>query len=168
MIISQEQAQELLKAPKPKEARYLTFFDDGLSILELRDAMKGRNIFSDQSWYGDEEFARKKEEPQMRTICMDAWPYSFNMKYKEQLALLPKYHNVPKARQVVMGMALHFLSTGERLFENYYVRCIDKDSCGHIVYVGDFGSVGFAVGRDWDDRRRDYLGLASSVPPRKS
>lgn len=42
------------------------------------------------------------------------------------------------------------------------------DSDGDRVYVGDFDSGGFNVSGDWDDDRYDHLGLASSVPPRKS
>ena len=56
----------------------------------------------------------------------------------------------------------HYLSTGERLFENVYVRTSSLDSDGLRVYVGHFDAGGLRVGYIWDDYRSAYLGLASA------
>ena len=56
----------------------------------------------------------------------------------------------------------HFLATGERLFEDIYVRCSDVDSVGYRVVVGGFGSNGLGVDGHWDDCRGGGVGVASA------
>ena len=148
---------------------FLTFFDPGWDILRLRRfcACKGK-IFLIQDWYDREAFAKVTDEPQYRQLHLEAVDGSFNKNFDEQRRLLPETEEIPLARVVVMGMVIHFLLSGQRLFETYYVRCLHKDSGGGRVVVGNFDSNGFHVGSYWDDNRHDYLGLASSVPPRKS
>ena len=148
---------------------FLTFFDPGWDLLRLRKfcARKGR-IFYSQDWYDSERFATTTDEPQYRQLRLEAVDGSFNKNFDEQRRLLPETEEIPLARVVVMGMVIHFLLSGQRLFETYYVRCLDKDSDGNRVYVGRFDAGGLDVYYYWDDRRGGGLGLASSVPPRKS
>ncbi len=57
----------------------------------------------------------------------------------------------------------HFLATGERLFENVYVRCSDVGSGGSRVDVGHFDSEGLDVFRGYSDGHcHDFLGLSSA------
>lgn len=159
--------QKLLKSKEPKkkevETRWCTFWDDGSSINELRK--KFPDLFWSklgEGWYEKESFASLKEEPQERVLCMEPFPGSFNKTWAEQQALLSKDESVSLARQVIMMLVIHYQATGERLFENNYVRCADKGSDGDHVYVGRFGSDGLFVRDRWDGYRGPRVGLASS------
>jgi hypothetical protein len=157
--------EDLAKFPNSPRARYgyVTFFDPGWSILRLSVAVAGRGtIFSPQDWYDDELFAKFEEQPRYRQLRMDAFPESFGKTFSEQQALVPAGEEIPTARVVLIGLIIHFLVTGMRLFPDCYVRCSDQTSGGHRVFVGDFDSVGFRVDRCWDDDHGDDLGLASS------
>ncbi len=142
---------------------FLTFFDPGWDILRLRQfcANKGK-IFYRQGWYGDENFSKRVETPCYRQIRLEAVDGSFNKDFDSQQCLLAENEEVPSARVVVMGMAIHFLLSGHRLFEKCHVRCADKDSDGGRVYVGGFGRGGLRVDAYWDDHRHSGIGLASS------
>lgn len=143
---------------------YLTFFDPGWEILRLREYCKDKGrIFYGQNWYERQVFAKKQEEPRYRQIRIEAVEESFNKIFDKQVALLPDTEEVPLARQVLMGMVTHFLFTGVRLFEKYYVRCLDKvDYDGCPVYVGGFAGEGLRVDAGLGGDRDDYIGLASA------
>jgi hypothetical protein len=148
---------------------FLTFFDPGWELLRLRSFCADKGIiFFSQDWYEHEAFAKATAEPRYRTIRLEAVGRSFDNNFDRQRRLLPDTEEVPLVRVVAMGMVLHFLLGGQRLFEHYYVRCADEDSDGYRVRVGHFGSDGFVFGHCLDGYRHGSLGLASSVPPRKS
>ena len=63
---------------------------------------------------------------------------------------------------MVYTMVGHFLATGERLFENTYVRCSDVDSDGVRASVGDFSARGLLVYHWGDDLCLDSFGLSSA------
>jgi hypothetical protein len=142
---------------------FLTLFDPGWSLLHLRNfcADKGK-IFSEQDWYNDEAFANLAEKPRYRQIRLEAVDGSFNKSFDDRQRLLPPNEEVPSARVVCMGMVIHFLLSGQRLFERVVVRCADTTSVGRRVCVGNFGSGGFRFYKPWDKRGSDRLGLASS------
>lgn len=142
---------------------FLTFFDPGWSILHLRRfcADKSR-IFYSQDWYDDEPFAKRTDEPCYRQIRMEALEGSFNMNFDEQWRLLPEAEEIPSARAVVTGMVIHFLLSGQRLFEKCHVRCSDNGSGGIRVCVGRFDRDGLDVYGGWDDNTDSAIGLASS------
>jgi hypothetical protein len=148
-------------SPKPV-ASFITFFDPGWSIVHLRATIANkRTIFYPQTWYDNEPFAKIEELPRYRQLRMRAIKDSFGKSFDEQHALLlPNDEEVPEARVVMMGMVIHFLATGERLFPTHCIRCIDKISAGGHVVVGNFVSDGFHVNRFWDDNRVSFLGLA--------
>jgi hypothetical protein len=89
-------------------------------------------------------------------------PDSFDKILIEQKALLPTEEEIPSARVVVMGIVIHFLASGERLFPKCCLRCAELTSNDSRVNVGRFDSDGFYVSHYWDDLRGDFLGLASS------
>ena len=93
---------------------------------------------------------------------MEAVKDSFGKTFAEQQALLLADEEVPMARTVVMGMVVHYLATGQRLYPNCWVRCRDTATSVYRVGVGGFHSGGFGVGGYWDGDRPDYLGLAAS------
>jgi hypothetical protein len=142
---------------------FLTFFDPGWDILRLRRfcGCKGK-IFTVQDWYLRQRFATTTDEPQYRQLRLEALDGSFTIAFDYQLRLLPETEEVPLARAVVMGMVIHFLLSGGRLFERYYVRCADMGSGGLRVHVGRFDSEGFVVNGGMDDKHYDDVGLASS------
>ncbi len=124
--------------------------------------------FYDTDWYKREPFANdKKVSVRWYLLRKEPVPESRNKTCDQQTALL-KEEEVPFACEVTYMVILYWLTHRERLLPDVYVRCQDKDSDGSRVGVGCFDSDGFVVCHCWDDARDDRLGLASSVPPRKS
>ena len=137
-----------------------------LSVNEVRKIAD--SDFYDTDWYNREPFANdKKVSVRWYLLRKEPVPESRSKTYDQQTALL-KEEEVPFACEVTYMVILYWLTHRERLLPDVYVRCQDKDSDGRRVYVGDFDSDGFVVDSYWDDGRYDDLGLASSVPPRKS
>ena len=148
--------------PTPLQG-FVTFFDPGWSILRLREAVANKGtILYPQTWYDDEPFALLEEPPRYRQLRMTAVPDSLDKTFTEQQALVPADEEIPTARVVIMGMVIHFLANGERLFPDSYVRCADKTSDVFRVRVGDFDSYGFFVDYYWDDVRYSVLGLTAA------
>jgi len=145
---------------------YLTLFDPGWDILRLRSYCykRGQQIFRHQDcdWYDNQDFSKKQEEPRYRQIRIEAVVQSFNKIFTTQKALLPDTEEIPVVRQLVMGMVVHFLLTGQRLFPAYYVRCSEKDSVGRYIAVGDFGDYGLAIRTCNGDEINECLGLSSA------
>lgn len=69
--------------------------------------------------------------------------------YDDQLQLIPQGEKNPFARDVVFATILMYLVTGERLFENGYVRCKDVDTLGRRACVGYFNQDGLAINQGW-------------------
>jgi hypothetical protein len=133
-------------SPPPGLNRYVTFFDPGWSILCLRTlvAHKG-TVFYPQDWYYKEPFAAFTETPRYHQVRMEALEDSFGKTFAEQQALVPPDEEIPTARVVLMAVAIHFLATGERLFQNNYVRCGDEILWDSLVSVGHFGPDGVRI-----------------------
>jgi hypothetical protein len=144
----------------------VTFFDPGFSIIKLRrwlPTVKDVRLFSPQDWFDSEAFVRLNEPPGYRQLRMEPVAESFGKTYADQQKLLPEGEEVPPARCVLMGMAIHFLATGERLFPRFFVRCKDLARRSCRVYVGNFGAYGWFVDFGSDDGRSGgVLGLASA------
>lgn len=81
--------------------------------------------------------------------------------WNEQCALLAKNEEGVTTRVMVYTIIGHYLATGERLFDETYVRCSDFSN-GLRVYVGCFDSNGLCISRDPDYWRSPILGLASA------
>lgn len=136
--------------------------DAGLSLLDVRK--KARNgLFYRQDWFDNEDFAKRTETARWRLIRKHPVEGSFSKNWSEQERLIDsQIDEIPSARQVVYTTILHFLATGERLFEKVYVRTSDVVSVGYHVCVGDFDEGGLVVGY-WNDGDRDSLiGVASA------
>ena len=130
-----------------------------LSILEIRGKS---TLFYNQDWYEKEPFARDRGDAEWQLIRKTPVEDSMSKTWQEQQTLLATNEETPKARLMVYATIGHFLATGERLFEKFYVRSSDVGSGGYRVSVGAFGSGGLDIDRDWDDYRDDSLGLPSA------
>jgi hypothetical protein len=136
--------------------------DVGLSLLDVRKKARG-DLFYKQNWFNNEDFAKRTETARWRLILKHPVKGSFGKNWSEQQALIDsQIDEIPLARQVVYTMILHFLATGERLFEKVYVRTSDVGSFGSHVYVGYFDDEGLVVDGWYDNVRDIHLGLASA------
>jgi hypothetical protein len=134
-----------------------------LSILEIRGKVaQGQRLFYDQDWFNKESFAKEKGETDWKLIRKTPIANSTSKTWPEQQALLAQNEETPTARTMVYAIIGHFLATGERLFENVYVRCSDVDSVGYRVYVGYFAALGLGVDGGWDGYGSGNVGVASA------
>jgi len=150
---------------------FITFFDPGLSILRLKEtfADKGK-IFNDRYWGGRDSYEKIEETPCYRQLRMEAVKDSFGKTFAEQKALLPKDEEVSLARVVVMGMVVHYLSSGKWLYPDYFVQCRDMVQCGplrnHVIIMSSYSYGSYGVCMTWDvSDRNDAVGLASVRKP---
>lgn len=134
-----------------------------ISILEIRNKVEDNLFYSHaDAWYNNQAFAKDRGETGWQLVRKTPVDKSTNKKWADQQALLTTDEETPKAQVMTYTIIGHFLATGERLFENIYVRCIDLDSDGSRVRVGDFAAEGLGV-NDWSDGLRDDdIGLSSA------
>ncbi len=138
-----------------------------MSLIQVRSkankAKKGKLFYTPSGgWYDTQAFATKtKVEVRWYLIRKKPVDNSTSKSWDEQQALL-KDESTPTACVMTYAIIGHFLNTGERLFENIYVRCSDIASDGDRVYVGYFDASGLGVLRVWDDYRLSSLGLSAS------
>lgn len=136
-----------------------------MSILDIRGEVKDQSLFYQQDWYNKKAFAKTGGVTEWQLVRKSPVGNSMSKTWDEQQALLAEDEEIPPARVMVYTIIGHFLATGERLFENTYVRCSDLDSDGRRVNVGDFAQGGLFIvsSYGWSDSRGDSLGLASSL-----
>ena len=134
-----------------------------MSILDIRGKVK-RELFCnpDNAWYNRQAFAKDKGEVDWELVRKEPIANSTNKTWNDQQALLGNDEETPTARIVVYTMVGHFLATEKRLFKKIYVRCVDLDSDGHRVYVGNLDAEGLFVYNWRDDDRTDDLGLSAA------
>lgn len=134
-----------------------------MSILDIRGKAERKLFYShEDAWYNKQAFAKDRGETQWTLVRKTPVDNSTSKTWDEQQALLGKDDETPTARVMVYAIIGHYLNTGERLFENVYVRCSDVDSDGRRVLVGSFGSDGLGVGHYWDGNRDSDIGLSSA------
>jgi len=135
-----------------------------MSILDVRAKVKDESgrLFYDQSWYNKESFAKDKGEIGWRLVRKTPVPDSTSKNWDEQQALLDKSEETPSAQVMVYTIIGHYLATGERLFENVYVRTGSVDSDGRRVRVGGFDQHGLFVNLWWDGSRNGLVGVSSA------
>ncbi|MEK7209601.1 MAG: hypothetical protein AAB670_01610 [Patescibacteria group bacterium] len=135
-----------------------------LSILEIRGkVVQDQRLFYEQDWYNKQAFAKEKGETGWQLVRKTPVNDSTSKTWQEQQALLGNNEETPTARVMVYATIGYFLSTGERLFEEVYVRCSDLDSGGDRVGVGVFDGSGLDLSYSWDGFRGGSLGLAASL-----
>lgn len=154
----------LPQGPAPGSVEgFITFFDPGLSILDLRAVVASKgNTFCPQDWYDNEPFTHRDEAPRYRQVRLRPFPDSFRKTFAEQQLLVPDGEEVPSARVMVTALVVQFLATGQRLLESCSVHTADVCPDGGRVYGGSSGRGGLYVLSRWDDIRDCNIGLASS------
>jgi len=130
------------------------------SILEVRGKMTSK-LFYDQTWYNKEAFAKDRGDVSWQLVRKTPFPNSTSKTWQEQQLFLPRTDETPTARVMVYTIIGHLLATGERLFENVYVRCSNVNSNGNRVLVGGFDALGLDVNDYWGDGRHDLVSVAS-------
>jgi len=133
-----------------------------LSICDLRSKVVNNNqtLFYKQDWYDNQTFANEKGETSWQLILRTSVANSTNKNWNEQQPLITSDEEVPTAQMMVYTIIGHYLNTGERLFENLYVRTSSLDSDGARVDVGYFDVEDLYVGSHWDGSRDSNLGLS--------
>ena len=140
-----------------------------LSILDIRGKVERKLFYSHgDAWYNKQAFAQDYGDLSAQAgvswylVRKDVVSNSTSKNWSEQVSLLAKDEEVPSTRVMVYAIIGHYLVTGERLFENVWVRCSDLDSSGDRVFVGYFNRDGLLVNFHWDAYRSSVIGLASS------
>lgn len=163
---SEEQQVELAEIPysvatlEACRDTHILFPGYPLNILNLRKRV--RTAFRKQDWYNQEDFARKaKVGLRWYLIRKTPVPNTTNKNLADQQKELAGNESVPRACEVIYMIMLHFLATGERLFEGVYVRCSDVSSSGDRVCLGGFDAEGLDV-HCWCVDPYDDVGLAGA------
>jgi hypothetical protein len=134
-----------------------------LSILEIRNRVDRRLLYSrEDAWCNQQAFAKQEGEAGWALVRKTPVANSTAKTWQEQQALLREDEETPTARVMVYAIIGHYLATGERLFENIYVRCSDVDSGGFRVLLGRFDADGLFVSDAWDGHRDDDFGASSA------
>ncbi len=139
-----------------------------LSIIEIRSIEQElfyNHYNCKDTWYSKEFFAKEYGEVTWQLVRKTPVNNSFSKNWQEQQALLSKDDEVLNAQVMIYTIFGYYLATGERLFENIYVRTSSVASNGERVHVGSFNSGGLAVGSYWADDRSGYLGVSSAKLP---
>jgi hypothetical protein len=137
-----------------------------MSINDIRQKVRGnaaRLFYSalGDAWFEREQFAQIAVGVRWFLLRKEPVQNSTSKTYGEQEGLIPQNEEIPFARDVVFATVALFVITGERLFENVYVRCRDVSSGGRRVLVGDFDRGGLRINGYWDVSRYVYLGACS-------
>jgi hypothetical protein len=152
--------EEVLRASKDTHILVAVF---PMSILDIRGSVEPNLFFShNDAWYNKQAFAKDKGEVGWQLVRKESVADSTNKTWNEQQALLSEDEETPSAQVMVYTIIGHFLSTGERLFENIYVRCSDFEWGNVCVSVGYFDARGLSVEYYWDLGRRGYLGMSAA------
>lgn len=132
-----------------------------LSILEIRDRAKQTLFFShEDAWYNDEIFAEELAEARSWLIQKTPLESSTDTNWWTQQKMIGKNAKVPSAQLMVYCVIGHFLTTGERLLKDVYVRTSTVGSGNLRVNIGHFGDDGLCIDGKSDDYIYDHLGLA--------
>ncbi len=152
-------SEEALAASKDTHVLVAVF---PLSLLDVRGKVADKSLFYSQDWYNRQAFAKERGEVGWQLVRKTPIADSTNKTWNEQQALLSSDEETPTAQVMVYTIIGHYLATGERLFENIYVRTSSLDSDGFRVDVGVFDAEGLDVDI-WDDSFRvSDIGLSSA------
>ncbi len=142
--------------PPERLPGFLSFFDPGWSLEQLHKHCQQKKWTLYNTRYQrckGQKFIKKEEEPGYRQIRMEAIPGSRSKSFHTQKMLLLDTEEIPPARQVIMGMVIHYQLADQWLFPSSYVRCLGNDE-SHIVCVGWFSSRGLNLNGHLDHANR--------------
>ncbi len=131
-----------------------------ISILEM-EKMAEYGVFHKNFWdYSNEKFAKEKGKTSWHLISKNPIEKSVKRNWKEQQELLPRFEKVPAARVIVYSAIAHYLVTGEKLFEEVFIRTDSVASEGRVC-VGNFNGDGFKITHDWGTGPVHFVGIVS-------
>lgn len=153
-------SEEVLEQSKDTHVLVAVF---PIPILEIRGKVEEKLFYGHgDAWYNNESSAKEQGTVGWQLVRKTPASNSTSKNWQEQQSLIAKENEVPSAQVMVYTIIGHYLATGERLFENVYVRTSSVDSDGYHVFVGCFDSDGLDVRGNWDNNRYGYLGIASA------
>ncbi len=133
-----------------------------LSLMDIWNAQNRLFYPRSTPWFKDEPFATIKAEPGWYLIRRNPVPSSTLKTWDEQLSLLRRNEQVPSASVLAQAMLMHFIETGQHLFDIPFLRTSDVGYEGFHVNIGYFGTQGISANYRPDDYRDRFVGLASS------
>jgi len=151
--------EEVLESCKDTHVLAAVFL---MSILDIRKVDSSLFDRSTGGWYNSEEFAQNKGMASWQLILKNPVPDSTSKKLTEQQDLLGKDDETLSTQPLIYMMIGHYRNTGERLFENVYVRTSCALLDGRHVGVGYFDSGGLLIYGFWDNTPYANLGLSSA------
>jgi hypothetical protein len=135
-----------------------------VSLMEM-EYLFTRPKFRACHWYAQEEFANTPAGIGWKLV--DTMPVLDSMakSWEQQLDLLSEKEGVPSAVVLAQVILLHYQRTGQKLFDDYYVRTADVDNDHRRVLLrSDSGLSRLAIRGDWGSSE-EYTGLASHIKP---
>jgi hypothetical protein len=165
-VLKPQQVHELLglpgpyepPAPPPAMPSFLTFWDCGISINELR--RKQPALFSFPDWLDGQAFAKLSDSWKWRQINLT--PASLGEPFDSPM--LNCDGDLPLARELVTFLVIHFLATGERS-DIPRLRCRDVLLSGRRVVVGPFRDCGLETANVSDRWASPGIGLCAISTP---
>ena len=135
-----------------------------MGLLEVRSLKPDHFYSKTGGWYEGHAFGHgDKAKTEWLAIRKELVPNSVNQNWNEQLRLLSKDEQVPKAGEMSWFITTFYEVRGVRLFEKVYVRTSSVASGGDRVGVGRFGGSGVSVNDYWGVPRYYFsIGLAAS------
>lgn len=134
-----------------------------MSILRIRAAVPDNVIWDrPDAYYRMQAFSKEGRKFGWRLIRKLPVSGSLGKSWSEQQMLFWGAEGTPRVQVMVYAITGHFLATGARLFEKTRVRCLDLDSHGQHVSVGDFSIAGLVIGNDWYDDAGKRTGVAAA------
>ncbi|MES2006732.1 MAG: hypothetical protein V4436_01335 [Patescibacteria group bacterium] len=134
-----------------------------MSILDIRSACEGQSLFYEQEdWYSKHAFAKDRGKIGWHLIRKTPVENSASKTWSDQQALQGSDDKTPEAQTMVYTMIGHYKTTGKRLFEKIWVRCLDLELHSRRVEIGFFGAKGLYLINSGDDHRARNIGLASA------
>lgn len=135
------------------------------SINEMRRHACNGGLFSDIFGREKEFFAKDRGEISWQLVRKTPVDNSTMKNWPEQQALLGTEDTVPTAQVMVYAIISYFIATGERLFEQTYIRTSSTTAGCSQVNVGCFNSRGLTVDCSWNGHCNEILGVASARKP---
>ena len=136
-----------------------------LSLIDVLEAHPELFYAESNFGYEKEAFAVNKVEAGWQLVRKNPIIGSIDKTWDEQCELLGPDEQVPSASVLAQAIVLHYLKTGERLFEKVYVRTSDMSFTRDHVDIGYFNHGGLGVHYDLGRRRGVRVALAASRDP---
>ena len=169
-VLSPERVHELLGLPAPFEPPppppawpgYVTVWDCGCSIRDLRKKHPALFCPFTGDWLDAQEFAKRTNVRHWRQLKPLAAPPG--LPFADQAEHVSSDDDLPHARELVLYLLVHFLATGERL-PLPALRTKDVLPSGRRVIVGRFLETGLEIANVSDEWASPGIALAAVFTP---